>query len=79
MSRVIIHTPLSIANRLFLVFLFGMVVVIGGLILLKKTPLHAQIHPVEQAVVVHITDQTLSIQSAHPQPRHTEAVEPVQH
>lgn len=79
MSRLIIHTPLSIANRLFLVFLFGMVMVIGCLILLKKTPLHAQIHPVEQAVVVHITDQTLSIQSAQPRPPQTEAVEAVQH
>jgi hypothetical protein len=79
MSKIMMHPPLSVANRLFLLFLFGMVMVIGGLIVVKKTPLQAQSYTAKSAVVVQIVDQSLSIQQQHPLPRHTQAKDATHH
>jgi hypothetical protein len=77
MSKVALHSPVSIANRLFLVFLFGMVVVIGCLILFKKAPLQVQASPITQQVVLHISHPQAAAPTAEMPP--VEAAPPVTH
>jgi hypothetical protein len=80
MSRLLMPSPLSIANRLFLAFLFGMIVVIGCLILVKKTPLQAQAHPLDaSSVVLHVAHHELSIEPSDPLTPEQESAQMAQH
>ena len=71
MSRLALHHPISIANRLFLAFLFGMVVVIGCLILFKKTPLQAHQSPIAPQVVLHVSHDSTSLSAEGMPPTQT--------